>query len=204
MTALAHALGRRTTTQSSLVTDVALIVLGSAVMAGLAQVSFRLPFTPVPVSLQTLGVLLVGASLGAWRGAVAMLLYLGEGAAGLPVFAEGHAGTIWLTAAPTTGFLWSFPVAAAVIGLLAQSGWDRSVGSAIGAMLVGEVVVFVGGVTWLAHFLAAPAERALELGMYPFVVGEVVKLLVAAAVLPAAWRFAGRGRDDMSLPTFRR
>src|SRR3712207_5115201 len=110
MTALAHALGRRTTARSALITDVMLVVLGSAVMAGLAQLSFRVPFTPVPISGQTLGVMLVGASLGAWRGGAAMLLYLGEGAAGLPVFAEGHSGGAVLTSAPTTGFLWGFVV----------------------------------------------------------------------------------------------
>lgn len=204
MTALAHAVGRRSNVQSALLTDALLIVLGSAVMAGLAQLSFRLPFTPVPISGQTLGVLLVGTSLGAWRGAAAMLLYLGEGAAGLPVFAEGHAGTVWLTDAPTTGFLWSFPVAAGVVGLLAQLGWDRNVGSAIGAMLVGEVVVFVLGVAWLAHFLGIPAERARELGLYPFLVGELVKLTIAAAALPAAWRLLGHRGEGAPPPSFER
>ncbi|HEX2058060.1 MAG TPA: biotin transporter BioY [Actinomycetota bacterium] len=201
MTALAHALGRRSTAGSALVTDVMLVILGSAVMAGLAQLSFRLPFTPVPVSGQTLGVLVVGASLGAWRGAAAMLLYLGEGAAGLPVFAEGHGGMHWLTSAPTSGFLWGFVVAAAVIGLLAQLGWDRSIGSAIGAMLVGEVVVFGFGISWLAHYVGVSGQQALELGLYPFVLGELLKLLIAAGVLPAAWSLVG---DRGGLPTFKR
>ncbi len=205
MTALAHALGRRTTTQSSVLTDLVLIALGSAVMAGLAQLAFRLPFTPVPITGQTLGVLLVGASLGAWRGGAAMLLYLGEGAAGLPVFAEGQAGVHWLTpAAPTGGYLWGFVVAAVVVGFLAQLGWDRSLGSAIGAMLVGEVVIFTFGVAWLGNLLGAPAEQAMQAGLYPFVVGEILKIMVAAALLPAAWRLAGRGGSAMSLPSFRR
>lgn len=202
MTALAHSLGRRSTARSALLMDVALVVLGSAVMAGLAQISFRLPFTPVPISGQTLGVMLVGASLGAWRGGAAVLLYLGEGAAGLPVFAEGHSGVLFLTGAPTTGFLWGFVVAAAVVGLLAQLGWDRSVGSAIGAMLVGEVVVFAFGISWLAHFLGVPGEQALELGLYPFVLGELVKLLIAAGVLPVAWRLLGGSAGG--LPSFKR
>jgi biotin transport system substrate-specific component len=202
MTALAHALGRRTTARSALVTDVMLVVLGSAVMAGLAQLSFRLPFTPVPVSGQTLGVMLVAAALGAWRGGAAMLLYLGEGAAGLPVFAEGHSGVVFLTGAPTTGFLWGFVVAAAVIGLLAQLGWDRSVGSALGAMLVGEVVLFAFGVGWLAHFVGVSGQEALELALYPFVLGELLKLAIAAGVLPAAWRFVGGSSGG--LPSFKR
>ena len=202
MTALAHSLGRRTTARSALITDVTLVILGSAVMAGLAQLSFRLPFTPVPVSGQTLGVMLVGASLGAWRGAAAMLLYLGEGAAGLPVFAEGHSGVVFLTDAPTTGFLWGFVVAAAVVGLLAQLGWDRSVGSAIGAMLVGEVVVFALGISWIAYFLGISGEEALGLALYPFVLGELLKLAIAAGVLPAAWRFVGGSSGG--LPSFKR
>lgn len=202
MTALAHALGRRTTARSALITDVTLVLLGSAVMAGLAQLSFRLPFTPVPVSGQTLGVMLIGASLGAWRGGAAMLLYLAEGAAGLPVFAEGQSGFLFLHSAPTTGFLWGFVVAAAVIGLLAQLGWDRSVGSSIGAMVVGEVIVFTMGVAWLAHFLGISGEAALEAGLYPFVVGDVLKLLIAAGLLPAAWRFVGGSSGG--LPSFKR
>jgi biotin transport system substrate-specific component len=179
-----------------------LVVLGSAVMAGLAQLSFRLPFTPVPVSGQTLGVMLIGASLGAWRGGAAILLYLAEGAAGLPVFAEGHSGTLWLTNAPTTGFLWGFVVAAVVVGLLAQLGWDRSIGSALGAMLVGEVVLFAIGIGWLAHFAGVSGQQALELGLYPFVLGELVKLGVAAGELPAAWRFVGGSSGG--LPSFKR
>ena len=202
MTALAHALGRRSTARSALVTDVTLVLLGSAVMAGLAQLSFRLPFTPVPVSGQTLGVLLVGASLGAWRGAASMLLYLGEGAAGLPVFAEGNSGVLFLTNAATTGFLWGFVVAAAAIGLLAQMGWDRSVGSAIGAMLVGEVIVFAFGVTWIARWAGVPAEQALDLALYPFVLGELLKLLIAAGALPGAWRLVGDRTG--TLPSFKR
>ena len=203
MTALAHALGRRSTARSALITDVMLVVLGSAVMAGLAQVSFPLPFTPVPVSGQTLGVMLVGASLGAWRGGAAMLLYLAEGAAGLPVFAEGQSGLVYLTAKPTTGFLWGFVVGAAVIGLLAQLGWDRSIGSAIGAMFVGEVVVFAMGVTWIAHLLGVSGEQALDFGFYPFVLGDLLKLLIAAGLLPAAWRFVGDSGAG-TLPSFKR
>lgn len=202
MTALAHALGRRTTPRSALVTDVMLVILGSAVMAGLAHVSFHLPFTPVPVSGQTLGVMLIGASLGAWRGGAAILLYLAEGAAGLPVFAAGQSGFVYLTSMATTGYLWGFVVAAVVIGILAELGWDRSVGSALGAMLVGEVVVFTMGVGWIVHWAGVSAEIAMADGLYPFVVGEVLKLMIAAGVLPAAWRFVGGSTGG--LPSFKR
>jgi biotin transport system substrate-specific component len=204
MTALAHALGRRRTTRSALLTDVLLIVLGSLVVAGLAQISIRLPFTPVPVTGQTLGVLLVGASLGATRGGASLLLYLAEGAAGLPVFAEGRSGLDYLILADpvhaTGGYLWGFVVAAFVVGFLAQRGWDRSIGSALGAMFVGEIVIFACGLPWLAAALNVSGEEALGLGLYPFVLGECLKLAVAAGVLPGAWKLIGGGPGSPSQP----
>ena len=197
MTALAHALGRRRTTRSALLTDVLLIVLGSLVVAGLAQVSIRLPFTPVPVTGQTLGVLLVGASLGATRGGASLLLYLGEGAAGIPVFAEGRSGLDFLIlpdpAHTTGGYLWGFVAGAFVVGFLAQRGWDRSIGSALGAMFVGEIVIFACGIPWLAAVPRVSGEEALTFGLYPFVLGECLKLAVAAGVLPGAWKLIGGG-----------
>lgn len=197
MSALAHTLSRRRSAGGVRLADVVLIVLGSAVVALLAQVSFRLPFTPVPITGQTLGVLLVGASLGSARGSSALLLYLAEGAAGLPVFAEAKSGLALLaTSSVTGGYLWGFVVAAFVVGWLAERGWDRNFGSAIGAMLVGLIVIFSFGCTWLAAALSVPAREALELGLYPFVLGDLLKLLIAAGSLPLAWRIAGpqRGR----------
>jgi biotin transport system substrate-specific component len=196
LTALAHALVRRRSPLSALATDVALMAAGSIVVALAAQVSVRLPFTPVPFTLQTLAVLVVGASLGGSRGAGALLLYVGEGASGLPVFAEGRSGPAYLVSADplhtTGGYLWGFVAAALVVGLLAQRGWDRNLRGSLGAMLLGEIVIFALGVPWLAVALGVPSLRALELGLYPFVVGEVVKLLVAAGSLPLAWRLVGQ------------
>ncbi|HXF56532.1 MAG TPA: biotin transporter BioY [Actinomycetota bacterium] len=172
-----------------LATDVLLVVGGSLLVAGLAQLSIRLPFTPVPITGQTLGVLLVGASLGAARGLASMLLYLAEGAVGLPFFAEGKGGWEVLTlATPSGGYLFGFVAAAALVGFLSQRGWDRSLRSCIGAMLLGEVVIYLCGLPWLAASVGVPATRALELGLYPFVVGDLLKLFVAAGALPAAWR----------------
>ncbi len=177
--------------RSSLLANVALIVLGSLIVAGLAQVSLRLPFTPVPVTGQTLAVLVVGASLGPVRGGISLLLYLAEGAAGLPVFAEGGAGPApLLFPSVTGGYLWGFVAAAFVVGSLAERRWDRRLSSAIGAMLLGEVVIFFCGVVWLSAALGVPGSEALELGLYPFVLGELVKLLVAAGILPAAWKLS--------------
>ena|SRR5436190_11702902 len=169
-------------------------IVGSLVVAALAQVSIHLPFTPVPITGQTLGVLLVGASLGAGLGAVSLLLYLLEGAIGLPFYAGGHHGLSYLgLSSVTAGYLWGFVLAAAVVGWLARRGWDRSIRSSIGAMFVGEIVLYATGVPWLMAALHVPLEKGLQLGLYPFVVGDTLKLLIAAGLLPAAWRLVGRG-----------
>ncbi len=192
MTALAQAIPRPSQRPARLAVDAGLIVLGSLVVAGLAQIEIHLGFTPVPVTGQTLGVLLVGAALGPTRGGAALLLYLGEGALGLPFFAGATGGVSRLALTSVTGgYLWGFVVAAALVGYLAQRGWDRSLGSAIGAMLLGSVVIYLVGVPWLAGALGVPAQEALELGLYPFVLGDLIKLGIAAALLPAAWRLVG-------------
>lgn len=187
--------------RSNLATDALLVLTGSLIVAGLAQLTIKLPFTPVPISGQTLGVLLVGASLGAVRGGAALLLYLAQGAIGLPFFAEGESGVSFLSASGATGgYLWGFVIAAVVVGWLAEKGWDRDAGRALGAMLIGEIIVFTLGVLWLAAALDIPVQAsgpendALEFGLYPFVLGDLIKLLIAAGVLPLAWRFV-KGLD---------
>ena len=195
MSVLAETLGSRTSIRSTVAFKVAMVVTGSLLIAGLAQITVKLPFTPVPFSGQTLGVLLVGGALGATLGVASVLLYLAEGAIGLPFFAEGKSGVDVLGfASATGGYLWAFVVAALVVGWLAKRGWDRGIGSSIGAMLVGEVIIFVIGVTWLSASLDVPATEALELGLYPFIVGDAIKLFVAAGALPLAWRLLGK--DD--------
>ena len=196
MTALVHALGRNTRSRAAV--DAAAIIAGSLLIAGLAQLSMPLPFTPVPITGQTLGVLLVGTSLGALRGGMSVGLYLVEGALGAPFFADGAHGISVLGASSASGgYLWGFVVAAAVIGFLAERGWTDKIGSAIGAMFLGELIIYAVGVTWLAFALDVGGEQAMEYGLYPFIVGDVVKLLLAASVLPAAVRLVGRreGRD---------
>ena len=193
MTALAQALRSPHDARSKPLVDVVLVVAGSLVMAGLAQVSVRLPFTPVPVTGQTLGVLVVGGALGSVRGAAAMLLYLGEGAIGLPFFAEGLSGVQLLTLSSATGgYLWGFVVAGYVVGRLTEKGWDRTIGSSLGAMLIGEVIIFSMGVAWLSQAVGLSAQRALEAGLYPFIVGDLLKLAIAAGLLPIGWRLADR------------
>jgi biotin transport system substrate-specific component len=178
-----------TRVRSRLAWRVLLAFAGSWLVALLAQVEFRLPFTPVPITGQTLGVLLVGASLGAGLGGVSMLLYLAQGAVGLPFFSGGDAGAEFLRlSAATGGYLWGFVLAAAVVGALAERTWDRSIRSSIGAMFLGEVVLYAVAIPWLMQALDVSLAKALELGLAPFVVGDTIKLLAAAGLLPLAWR----------------
>lgn len=189
--------------------EVACVVGGSLLIAGLAQLSFHLPFTPVPITGQTLGVLLVGAALGPALGATSVGLYLLEGAVGLPFFAAGASGAETLRLASVTGgYLWGFVLAAVLVGWLSRHGWDRSMRSSISAMLLGSIVIYTLGVTWLYHALPATVagepktvQTALELGLYPFVIGDLLKLLIAAALLPGAWRLVGRLRPEDDGPS---
>jgi biotin transport system substrate-specific component len=168
---------------------VLLAFAGSWMVAALAQIEIRLPFTPVPITGQTLGVLLVGASLGAGLGAVSMALYLLQGAVGLPFFSGGGSGTDFLSLSSVTGgYLWGFVLSAAVVGALAECKWDRSIRSSIGEMFLGEVVLYAVAIPWLMQALDVSLGRALELGLAPFVVGDTLKLLAAAGLLPLAWR----------------
>ncbi len=173
--------------------EIACAVVGSFLIAGLAQVSFALPFTPVPITGQTLGVLLVGAAYGPGLGAATIVLYLVWAVVGLPVLApvDGVHATgldvLRLTAA-TGGYLWGFVLAAALTGWLARRGWDRTFRSSIGAMLLGSIVIYAVALPWLHHVLtSATIEETLQAGLYPFIIGDTLKLLAAAGVLPAAW-----------------
>lgn len=193
----------RSSRAATMAYTVSCAVAGSLLIAGLAQVSIPLPFTPVPITGQTLGVLLVGAAYGPWLGGATLALYLAEGAAGLPFFAGAAGGAAVLGAASASGgYLWGFVLAAALVGWLSRRGWDRSFRSAIGAMLLGEVVVYAVGLPWLYRALPALTEGRASLddtlaaGLYPFVIGDVLKLLVAALALPGAWWVLRRVRPD--------
>lgn len=176
---------------AGLVTDAVLIALGAGLLAGSAQVSIVLPFTPVPITGQTFAVLLVGASLGTVRGATSALFYLLLGVAGAPVYAHGAEGVAVITGA-SGGYLVSYPLASALTGWLAERRSDRRFSSAVGAMLTGNVLIHPIGLPWLAVVLGTGLEKTLELGLYPFVPGDTFKLYLASAVLPAAWRLVGR------------
>jgi len=172
------------------------VVLFTGLTAAAAQISIPLPFTPVPLTLQPMVVLLGGAVLGARLGMSAQILYLVAGMAGLPIFAASPVlpqGALRLIG-PTGGYLMSYPFAAFLTGWLAERGLDRRYLTSVIAMACGLGVIFASGVLWLA-FLARPAaglDAALRTGLYPFLPMDLFKLLVAAAVMPGLWRLVGR------------
>jgi biotin transport system substrate-specific component len=195
MTALVESIPRPSRRSGSLAVDAALVIGGSLFIALFAQITIPLPFTPVPISGQTFAVLLLGTAYG-WRlGGLTVTLYLAQIAAGLPFAAEAKSGAEVLTLATASGgYLWGMLLAGVLTGWLANRGWDRTFGSALGVMLLGNIVIFGLGVTWLMASIDVPLLEALELGLYPFVLGDVLKLLLAAGLLPAAWKLVGRDR----------
>jgi biotin transport system substrate-specific component len=166
------------------VRDLLLVVTGSLCVAGMAQVRIPLPFTPVPITGQTFAVLLVGASLGSWRGAASLALYLLLGVLGLPFFAGGSSGLSALIG-PTGGYLVGFVIAASLVGLLAARGMDRRIPGAFLAFLAGEMIIYLFGVGWLSVYLGF--RQAIAAGLLPFLVGDAIKLAAAVLGLPAAW-----------------
>ena len=172
--------------RASALTDTLLVLAGTGLVALAAQISVKLPFTPVPITGQTFAVCLVGASLGAVRGTASLTLYFLLGIIGAPIYAHHDSGWNVITSA-SGGYIVGFILAAAVTGLLAEHKWDRKFSSAVGAMLTGNVIIYLVGLPWLAVVLNTNLEKTLEYGLYPFVPGDLFKLYCAAALLPAAW-----------------
>jgi biotin transport system substrate-specific component len=172
----------------ALLYDLALVIGGTLFIALSAQIAIPLPFSPVPVTGQTLAVLLTGALLGSRRGGLCLLAYLVEGIVGLPVFAGGKAGLAHLLG-PTGGYLVGFIAAAYITGLLAERGWDRRMGTTLLAMLLGNAVIYAFGLSWLSVFTGI--GKALSLGFYPFISGDILKLAVATTLLPSGRRMLG-------------
>src|SRR5512145_1645904 len=175
---------------------IAAVLFVTVLTAAAAQVSVPLPFTPVPLTLTPMVVLLGGAALGSRLGMASQVLYLLAGISGLAVFAPSNVlppGPLRLLG-PTGGYLIAYPFAAFVAGWLAERGLDRRYATSVIAMIAGLAVIFLGGVSWLAWF-AQPAPLGLaaaaSIGLYPFFPADLVKVLVAAAILPSAWRFVG-------------
>jgi len=172
----------------SLVRDVLLVVGAACFVGALAQISIHLSFTPVPITGQTLGVLLAGTSLGWKRGATSMALYGGAGLLGVPWFAGHESGYV----GASFGYVLGFVLCAAICGYLAEKGADRTILKSIPAMVVGEIVLYAVGVTWLGVVLHVDPAKAISLGFTPFVIGDSIKAAIAALLLPGAWKLVGR------------
>jgi biotin transport system substrate-specific component len=175
--------------RSTTLTNILLVATASLVTAACAQLEIRLPWTVVPLTGQTFAVLLSGAVLGARRAFLAQLLYLAEGASGLPFFAGGAAGVAKLLG-PTGGYLIGFPFAAALTGLLAERGWDRRPVTMFLAMLAGSTIIFGLGLAQLSAFV--PKSALLASGLLPFVAGDLLKSALAAGLFPVLWKLVSR------------
>ena len=164
--------------------DVALIIAGSLLIALCAQAKIWLPKNPVPVTGQTFAVLMIAALFGTRRGCLTVIAYITAGLAGLPVFALG--GGLAVLRGFTGGYLVGFVAAAYIVGLLAERGWDRRVWTTILAMLLGNIVIYTFGLLWLSCLPGI--NNILRVGLYPFIIGDLLKIALAAAILPSGWR----------------
>jgi biotin transport system substrate-specific component len=177
------------------VRDVALVFAGAFFIFLTSKVVIPVAGSPVPITGQTFGVLLVGGALGLRRGAAGVALYVLLGVVGLPFFAEGKGGltVIW---GATGGYLIGFIVAGAVVGRLAELGWDRKIGGALGAMVVGSALIYAIGLPWLKVVTGLTVEETIAQGLTPFLIGDAIKIILAAVLFPAAWWVVGRRPDD--------
>lgn len=188
---------------SSRARHVALIVAGALLIALSANLSIRVPGSPVPITGQTFSVLLVGGALGSRRGVLATLLYLALGLV-LPVYADHKQGLAiigsvsegHLVLGATGGYLVGFVLASGIVGRLAELGWDRRFGGALLAMVIGNLVIYLVGVPWLMAATGFDLAKAFNAGVGPFLVGDVIKLALAAGLFPIAWWVVGRNTDE--------
>jgi biotin transport system substrate-specific component len=169
--------------EHSAVRDWFWIVGFSLLTAVLAQIRIPLPFTPIPLTGQTFAVLLSGAVLGSRRAFLSQALYLAEGAAGLPVFAGG-AATLGHLLGPTAGYLWSFPVAAGLLGWLVEQGASRASWRLAGALVLSDALILCSGALWLHNSFRVPYSQTWLLGFYPFLVGDILKVVLVGCSLP--------------------
>jgi biotin transporter BioY len=169
--------------------SVSLAVVFSLLTALAAQIV--IPIGPVPITGSTFAVLLTGALLGSRLGAMAMIVYLFEGAAGLPFFYGGHGGIAHLFG-PTGGYLVAFPAAAFITGAFAENGWDKRFITAVAAMFVGSIVILLAGWAWFSLVMHTPMLVAFKLSVLPHIAGDIIKILMAAAVLPSGWALLKR------------
>lgn len=158
-------------------------VLSFAILTGISA-KLKIEIEPVPITLQTFAVLLSGALLGSKKGAISQLTYLLMGLSGLPWFSRG--GGIQYIMSPTFGYILGFVFSAYFVGYLAERGWDRDTKTAILAMFVGNIVLYIPGLFWVAKFVGF--SKVLSVGFYPFILGDSLKILLAGLVLPMGWK----------------
>ena len=177
----------------SVVTNIVLVLAGTGLVVLCSQPFLVIPMVPVPITMQTFAVLLVGSALGPARGAVSLGLYLVLGVAGLPVFAGNASGSLF--ALPTGGYIVGFVVAAIVVGWFANLAWDRHVLKTLLSFAIGSLVIYAFGVPWLAVSLGLDLGTAVMLGLVPFLIGDALKALLAAGLLPATWKLISRAES---------
>ncbi|HEY8800213.1 MAG TPA: biotin transporter BioY [Candidatus Limnocylindrales bacterium] len=171
--------------------NIALIGVGALLIFATSRISIPIPGSPVPITGQTFGVLLVGGALGFRRGLSSIALYVLVGLIGLPFFAEGKGGVAVILGA-TGGYLVGFLLAGSLVGRLAELGWDRRLFGALGAMAIGNVVIYLVGVPWLMAVAHMDLATGIAKGLTPFLIGDAIKLILAAAAFPTAWWIVGR------------
>ncbi len=179
--------------KKSIFLDMALIFLGSAFVALCSRVAFYLPFSPVPITGQTFAVLLTGAVLGSRRGGLSLAVYVLEGIFGLPVFAGGTSGMAVLFG-PTFGYLIGFILAALLVGLLSERGYDKQSHTMFITFLAGQAVIYIFGVWRLSMFVGI--RQIFDLGIAPFLIGDFIKAVLAMVLLPSAWKLMSKSKVE--------
>lgn len=180
--------------RSSAITSTALVVGGTAFMSLMAQIAIPVPGSPVPITGQTLGVLLIGTAYGASLGLATIACYVALGLLGAPVLAQGAHGFAKL-AGPTGGYLVGMLLAAFAVGALANRHWDSHLRTSFGQMLLGELLIFVPGLLWLKIYTGASWSWTVAAGFTPFIVGEIIKIGLAGFALPSTWKLVRRVRS---------
>lgn len=178
--------------EASLAADAVLVLGGTSVITASAFVTIPLPFTPVPLALSTFAVMATGAALGPLRGSLSAALYVVLGVLGAPVFSSGQSGFLF----PTFGYVVGYVLAAAIVGQLAKHQADRRVGSTLALGALGTLALYACGVPWLMVSLGIDLGRALQFGVLPFLIGDTLKVLALAGLLPSLWRLVARVRPD--------
>ncbi len=171
--------------------DIILVIFCSFLIAFSSRIVIPLPFTPVPITMQTFSVLLTGSILGSRKGLISVIVFILSGIAGLPVFASGNSGILYLSG-PTGGYIFGFILAAYFTGFFSEKKWDRKMNTTLLSMLIGNILIYIPGLIWLAKFTGF--KYVLKMGFYPFIIGDIIKILFAIILLPSGWKILKQRR----------